>query len=440
MKKNLFYIVYICSPVLLIYTLYQSNPLKYQSQMLFISMMISAMAYTWVVWQFILSSKPKFIDRLIGLDKLFRVHGLMGIVSIVLITVHRMINTRFWGTSPMSIWGNFAYYILLFVSVSSILFMTNRKYHWIKWILKPIKNLNAFKYEHNLIVHNLSVLSFISIHFHVLMTSNAESNINLLLIYNIYFMIGISFYMYHKLLKPWLLEDKEATVFKVIKETENVVTLSLKPTFEMSYQPGQFAYFNIRTGGNNHAHPFTISSAPNDSDTLAVTIKKMGGFTQSIDQVSLDTKVMIDGPYGRFSYRNFPKEKTTVFVVGGVGITPVMSMLSDMSTYDNMRKVLLLFGMKKTNDFIFKDSFDGIQQLMPNLKIVPVVSDDMNYLGEKGYIDALRLKKYLNELGLSGKDVGFYVCGPPILVQSVRDILYEFKIKSRRVHSELFSF
>ena len=97
----------------------------------------------------------------------------------------------------------------------------------------------------------------------------------------------------------------------------------------MSFRPGQFGFLSLRLNGRWQMwHPFSISSADTD-ETLSLTIKSLGDFTQRVPEVKEGDRVKLDLPYGAFSIDSFHSEKY-VLIAGGVGITPICCMLRAM--------------------------------------------------------------------------------------------------------------
>src|SRR3989344_9111874 len=87
------------------------------------------------------------------------------------------------------------------------------------------------------------------------------------------------------------------------------------------------------------AHPFSLSCAPN-GEYLRLTIKQSGDFTRSLENLPVNTKALIDGPHGVFTAR-FARRKKFLFIAGGVGITPVFSLIEDLAR-QNITDIKLL--------------------------------------------------------------------------------------------------
>lgn len=107
-------------------------------------------------------------------------------------------------------------------------------------------------------------------------------------------------------------------------------------------------------------HPFTISSS-SSAEWLSVSIKTVGDFTEKIGTTKPGDYALIDAPYGRFSFLEFPAQKY-LFIAGGIGITPFMSMLRFICDNRISREVLLLWGNRTERDIAFQDELDEMEE------------------------------------------------------------------------------
>lgn len=208
----------------------------------------------------------------------------------------------------------------------------------------------------------------------------------------------------------------------------------------MTYKPGQFGYFTILSESvPAETHPFSIASTPTEPEHLTLTIKQLGDFTQRIATVKPGDEVIVDGPYGNFSYLNYPQEKASVFVAGGVGITPVLSMVKHMKEKDPDRPVTLIWGVRTPADMIQRQELLALERTMPNFNWVPVVSSDDNWSGMKGVIDLNTLQHILGESSNWTSSTGFFLCGPPVMMTATQKNLKQLGIANKQIHFESFS-
>jgi ferredoxin-NADP reductase len=254
---------------------------------------------------------------------------------------------------------------------------------------------------------------------------------------------AISVFVYHRFIRPWRLSRRPYEVTEVKTEAENVWTVKMSPGRQkrFDYIPGQFQFITFlrNRGLPEEEHHWTISSSPTQEGFVASTIKALGDFTSTIGETRPGDKAVIHAPFGRFSYLFHPDEKELVFIAGGVGITPLMSMLRYMRDKKESIPVTLLYGSPDRKSVVFYDELRDMERGdFPNLKFIPVLENpEKDWTGESGYIDKDMIQKHVDT---SKERTGFYLVGPPPLLYKTIDNLHALGIKDKRIHMEVFSF
>ncbi len=110
-------------------------------------------------------------------------------------------------------------------------------------------------------------------------------------------------------------------------------------------------------------HPFSIASSAEHRATIELTIKELGDFTGSIGAVEPGQKAHVDGPYGQFSIDRH-RAASYVFIAGGVGITPIMSMLRTMADRADPRPLTLVYGASSLEEMTFREELEGLTALL----------------------------------------------------------------------------
>ncbi|MDD4193962.1 MAG: FAD-binding oxidoreductase [Acholeplasmataceae bacterium] len=424
-------------------TLLVTNTDKYSNLGLLITMIFGSFAYTWISYQFVLSSRPKFIETSFGMDKLYQFHGLMAIVSISIAIIHAIVNEQLLGKSFITTLGGLSLGLFILISLLAMLLMSPTfilKYRPFKWLKIKIDNWKKFSYEQLRIIHNLTLVAFVVLNVHVLLTSNAREYAHVRTLYWIYMIISVVFYIYHKYIKQEFLQKNPYLIVDTKQENSLIWTIKMRAKKKSIKRdlPGQFAFFSFKTEVQKfEEHPFSISFS--NKLELSITVKKLGDFTNKISNLKIGDEVLVEGPFGRFSYLLYPKEKETIFIAGGIGITPILSMLRYMSVHEPNRKVLLIWGINTLSDFICKDELYLLAKTMSKLSIVPVVAYDDDYQGERGYIDSRIINKTCLKENINMSSAGFYICGPKQLTQISTSTLKNSGIKKKRIHFEKFS-
>jgi len=214
-------------------------------------------------------------------------------------------------------------------------------------------------------------------------------------------------------------------------ETKDTFTLILKPNKKLNFKAGQFCFLRLNKDKLYARHPFTISNSPDEED-LHFTVKLTGKFTKAVSELKKGEEVIVDGPFGIFTLEN--NKGNLVFLAGGVGITPFMSMIRNQSKSNDKKNIFLLYGSKKENDTIFKSELDRINGKW--LKIIYLFSQEDNpkKIYEKGYINKEIIKKYVEDR----ENSLFYICGPESMKRLCEKELKALGINNKNIIIESF--
>ena len=124
-----------------------------------------------------------------------------------------------------------------------------------------------------------------------------------------------------------------------------------------------------------------------------------------------------------------------VFIAGGSGITPFISMLKDISEKDIPLNIWLIFGCLSEKDILFREELDDIQKRRPNIHIRYILSEpEVDWKGECGFISR---DKILKEIGNIEKKY-FYVVGNRAMYEFVKEELGALGINQHRIYYEAF--
>jgi ferredoxin-NADP reductase len=252
--------------------------------------------------------------------------------------------------------------------------------------------------------------------------------------------VGIGFWLYSRVARPRLQLRNPFRVIGVKSEAPHVWTLTLEPRGDRPFHfaPGQFQFLRLHGADvPSEEHPFTIASSPARPERISLTIKESGNFTAGIGRVRPGDRATVHGPFGRFSHTLHPDEGDLVFVAGGVGITPLMSMLRYMRDRGEPRRVLLAYASRRAADMLFTDELEAMQAgRHPVLRVVHVLADaPPSWVGETGKLDAGRVGRLCG--GVEGK--AFYLCCPPPMAASLICGLRRMGVSPRRIHTDYFS-
>lgn len=245
--------------------------------------------------------------------------------------------------------------------------------------------------------------------------------------------------VYVRLIRPLWLWRTPYRVAQVKAERGNSWTLVLEPMGHggMHFEPGQFAW--LRLGRSPFAiddHPFSFSSSATHPEAPQLTIKSLGDFTRTVRHVQPGTIAYLDGPYGAFSLDRHPHAAGFVMIAGGVGITPIMSMLRTAADRQDSRPYLLLFANKNWEGITFREELEQLTQRL-HLQVVHILSQaPPDWQGETGFITPDLLARHLPE---NRRQLQYFLCGPPPMMAAVERTLLDSGVPLDFIEMERFN-
>jgi predicted ferric reductase len=243
---------------------------------------------------------------------------------------------------------------------------------------------------------------------------------------------------YVRLVKPAMMLRRPYRVERIIPERGSAWSLVVRPVGHpgLHFRPGQFAWLTLRSSPFAlKEHPFSFSSSANETKELSFTIKELGDFTATIGTVRPGERVYLDGPYGSFTPDRHPRASGFVFLAGGIGIAPVMSMLRTLADRHDRRPLQLFYAYKNLERLTFAEELEQLKRRL-NLRTVIVLSEPPDgWPGESGFITAEMLQRHLPPQ--RDRQVHF-ICGPVPMIEASEQALHQLGVPLHRIHSELF--
>lgn len=251
------------------------------------------------------------------------------------------------------------------------------------------------------------------------------------------FWLGLLVYV--RVFRPLYVHRRPYRVEAVRRERGSSWTLVMQPDGHAGFRfrPGQFVWLSLWGGAFKLTqHPFSISgSAAAPGGRIEVTIRELGDHTCRIGTIAAGSRMYIDGPYGAFT-SGCPSDMH-VLIAGGVGITPMMSMIRTLADEGDKRPVILMYGSRDWESITFREELDAIAPRL-NLKVVHVLEKpDAGWQGETGFIDAGVLARHVPA---PYGEHEYFICGPDVMMDAVEKALAELRVPMARYHSERYSF
>ena len=241
--------------------------------------------------------------------------------------------------------------------------------------------------------------------------------------------------------KGWKGELRIAAIFQ---ETPDVRTLRLMSAdggeFPFVYQPGQFINLQLIIDGKRVNRSYSLASSPTRSDACELTIKRepSGLASKYIhEHLRVGDMLLVSGPSGKFIFTG-DSSPGAVLIAGGVGITPVMSILRYLTDRAWKGPIHFLIVAKTEQDLIFRDELRWLQSRHPNLHVcITLTRTDPHSMwsGNRGRATAELMTRVIPNL----TQLPVYLCGPNEMMDATTELLLKLGVPSSRIHTEAFS-
>jgi predicted ferric reductase len=229
-------------------------------------------------------------------------------------------------------------------------------------------------------------------------------------------------------------------VTRLTPEGKSSICIELSPKTNRPFQyfPGQFVFISIHSKHiSSEPHPFTLSSTPSRPQCLQVTVRASGDWTRHIDRIAAGDSVFIQGPFGRFSHILTAPDREIVMIAGGIGITPMLSMLRFMVDRQDHRSVTLIWSNRTRDDMVYTEEFYDLAAKLTGFRLVLNFTRKAEVGYPSGRLNLEKLKEMLN--GCSRRSAVF-VCGPSQMMRQLSRDLKDIEFSARLIHTETFGF
>ncbi|HUO91928.1 MAG TPA: ferredoxin reductase family protein [Rhizomicrobium sp.] len=388
------------------------------------------LAYPLMICEFGLVGRIRSISVLYGNDVLVYFHKYMGLAALLFVVIHGVLASHgdlayfnpFSGAS-MTRYGAGSFWLLLALALTS-LYRRQIRLPYASWMTS----------------HYALALAIVALGLtHVLAVRGFSSSgvvRAVMITYFIGFLVPVFRY------RVWEYFRMLATPWEVIQNRDEggrVYTLVAKPVGHPGFEfdPGQFVWLATGPPITAEQHPISISSSAElgPDRRIELSIRSLGDWSgKRVPKVSAGSSVYVNGPFGGMSTDREPGQGF-VLIAGGIGITPLRSIILTMKDRGDLRPVLLLYAANTIDDMVYRQELEALQQKM-NLKLVLVLMEPpAGWTGERGNIDAALLRRYLPAQFMRFQ---YFICGPERMMDAMEEYLVALGIPRSRVHSERF--
>jgi glycine betaine catabolism B len=245
-------------------------------------------------------------------------------------------------------------------------------------------------------------------------------------------------------LVAWGDTDSTTLICRQVQEiTHDVKTFLFEPAEPalFHHEPGQFVTLKLQIDGRPVDRCYTIATPPTRPRLLGITVKRQpGGLVSNWlhDTMAPGARIAAEGPFGVFTVAHHPSAKY-LFLSGGSGITPVMSMTRTLHDLGSDADVVFVHSARTPADIIFRRELDAMAAVAPNLRVVPVCEADAPrepWGGLRGFLTAGMLELVAPDL----HERVVFCCGPAPYMAAVRRMLVDGGFDMGNYHEESFSF
>jgi len=196
------------------------------------------------------------------------------------------------------------------------------------------------------------------------------------------------------------------------------------------HQAGQNALFKLGT----ESRTFSIASAPHEPDLMVATRMRDSAFKRVLKTAQPGLEIEIDGPAGLMVLHD-DAARPAVFLAGGIGITPFLSMARDAAHRRLPHRIVLFYANRRPQDAAFLDELYGLEKSNPNYRLVAAMSEPVpGWTGETGFIRRELLERHLPDL----RAPVYYFAGPPAMSMAMQEMLAGLGIAEADMRSEEF--
>ncbi|HVN46739.1 MAG TPA: ferredoxin reductase family protein [Steroidobacteraceae bacterium] len=388
-------------------------------------------AYPLLTFEFLLVGRLRGISQLYGNDVLMFFHKYMGIAALLFVIGHAALVSRGdltqlnpLGGSAMLRDGNWALWLVVGIALTAVFRKALRLKYGLWMVLHSLLALGiaVFGLKHILAVHAYTARPMLQ----GLMVGCFLAYLLPLLRYRVW-----EFFSMQR--KPW----------KVVANRDEggrSRTLVLEPIGHagFEFQPGQFAWLSTGRPFVSEQHPISLaSSAEVASDRrIEFSIRDLGDWSgQTVPKVAPGAQIYVNGPFGGFSLDREPGQGF-VLIAGGIGITPMRSMLLTMRDRGDVRPVILFYADRDSESLIHREELTRLTREMSLTLVLVLEAPPAGWTGEQGRIDAALLRRHLP---VQFKRYQYFMCGPAAMMDAVEEHLATLRLPQVRVHAERFN-
>lgn len=381
--------------------------------------------FTLFAWNLILSARIPWLERQFGgLDKLYKVHHTVGGLAFIAMLVHPALLTIKYATLSLA-----SAYEFLLPSLTDIPLQAGKLTLGGMVVVLFITFYIWVSHERFVWIHRLTgVLFGFAVYHAFFVTGSRVLQIPVLAGYlGLLSATALGLFAYRFVFKS--LKPRRRYKVSTIKDLGGAWELVLTPTARgIEHIAGQFAFLTfISPALPQQTHPFTIASAPSEK-SLRFTIKNLGDFTAQLGSLKVGDCIFVEGPYGTFNYSNMPR-KQQVWVAGGIGITPFLSMTRTLSESDGV-SAHLFYSIADQSQAYYAEELAKLAKGLEG-----TLSFTLHDSSKQGYLSVEQIAQQVSNVA----ECEVLLCGPKGMMHALEEQFVAAGVDKKHIAYEEFS-
>lgn len=204
------------------------------------------------------------------------------------------------------------------------------------------------------------------------------------------------------------------------------------------FEAGQYINIFTEIDGVRTSRSYSISSSPKQRAYYEITVARIkDGFVSDflLDDVKVGDRFEANGPAGVFRFQPVFHSRKSLFLAGGSGVTPFLSMTREIVDAALDRDVVMLYGCRSSEGALYDEELRLYSEKYPNFKYHLVISEkDDSWNGETGFIDRNLIKRLVPDYA----ERTCYICGPQVMNDFCKTELQELGLPEKQIRREMF--
>ena len=222
-----------------------------------------------------------------------------------------------------------------------------------------------------------------------------------------------------------------ATLASITRHADAALEVSFGLDQAPVFLPGQ--YVNIGVPDSGQTRSYSFSSRPGDTHASFLIKHVPGGLMSGwLERAQPGDRVPMTGPLGSFYLREVVRP--LLLLAGGTGLAPFLSMLEVLAQRGEVRPITLIYGVTRDQDLVLLEALEAFAARLPQLTVVTCVADPQTAHPRQGYVT-----QHMGREALHDGDVDVYLCGPPPMVDAVRQHFKHQGVSPASFHYEKFT-